>query len=293
MKVTKVTLKLALCGAVFAANHVWAQSCVWTVHDTELGAQVEWTWTQRGATNEYDAVKRNAGTGKVERFRFKLYEIRADRSVVFGRDDFVGRHRGTISADGRTAKGFQDWTGAPWTAELSAGCNTGGGSAANAAPPSAPPPPPPPPPSGRGNANIDVRATFPEIKPYTSDPSKPVTRQFSFPGPGRFRVRVVYGPWYRNTNNMIKWRSTVPIDGRDFGAWSEFLPGGIGISKKTDPERFVDGGNLVIDEELYVRQAQPGMEVAIFPAIVRFGDGSFQQLRASASVTIEWLGNVK
>jgi hypothetical protein len=98
--------------------------CVWRVRDTELGVAQEWTWTQKGSSNEYDAVRRNLQTGKTETFAFRMFERNPDRSVVLGRIDFVGRYRGTYSLDGKSAKGWQDWTGVNWTAEIS-GCGLG------------------------------------------------------------------------------------------------------------------------------------------------------------------------
>jgi hypothetical protein len=98
--------------------------CVWKVREDEVGTIFEWTWTRKGSSNDYDAVRRNTKTGKVDQFLVQQLEMNPDRSVVFGRANFVGRHRGVIAADGATAKGFLDWTGGPWSAEIS-GCGLG------------------------------------------------------------------------------------------------------------------------------------------------------------------------
>lgn len=136
---------------------------------------------------------------------------------------------------------------------------------------------------------LDLRATFPEVKPYSGEMSPAVTKAFAFPGQGRFRITVTYSPWSRLTNEMFKWRSTTPIDGRDFGAWVEFVPGATPVSSRGDPEPRVDGAGLVIVYEITVRQVQPDMQAAIMPPVVRFGDGSFHQLPTSASVVVESL----
>jgi hypothetical protein len=138
-------------------------------------------------------------------------------------------------------------------------------------------------------STLDLRANFPEIKPYSGPASQAVTRSFSFPGRGRYRLTVTYGPWYRNTNEMIRWRSTVPIDGRDYGGWVEYIPGATLVGSSGVPDPRVDGAKLVVVYEFTVRQAQPGMQAGIFPPIARFGDGSMHQLPASASVVIEEL----
>ena len=139
------------------------------------------------------------------------------------------------------------------------------------------------------DAVLDLRATFPEVNPYSGPMSPAVTEAFEFPGQGSFRITVTYSPWSRLTNEIFKWRSTVPIDGRDYGAWVDFVPGATAVSSRGDPEPRVDGGGLVVVYEITVRQAQPGMQAAIFPPVVRFGDGSFHQLPASASVVVESL----
>jgi hypothetical protein len=128
--------------------------------------------------------------------------------------------------------------------------------------------------------------TFPEIKPYSGPVAQPVIKSFSFPRPGRYQVRVTYGPWYRVTNEMFLWRSSMPIDGRDFGAWVPYIPGATTVSSRSEPEIWADAATLQIISEITVRQAQPGMQVAIFPPVVRFGDGSAHQLPASAKVEI-------
>jgi hypothetical protein len=138
-------------------------------------------------------------------------------------------------------------------------------------------------------AVLDHRASFAEVKPYSGQVSKPVIKPFSFPGPGRFRVRVTYSPWYRVANEQFRFRSTVPIDGRDFGGWVEFIPGATLISSHAVPNPRVDGAGLMIVYDITVRQAQPGMQAAIYPPVVRFGDGSAHQLLSSASVIIEGL----
>lgn len=138
---------------------------------------------------------------------------------------------------------------------------------------------------------LDLRATFPEVKPYSGQMSPAVTKAFAFPGQGRFRITVTYSPWSRLTNEMFKWRSTTPIDGRDYGAWVEFVPGATPVSSRGDPDPRVDGAGLVVVYEITVRQAQPDMEAAIIPPVVRFGDGSLHQLPTSASVIVESLDN--
>lgn len=145
--------------------------------------------------------------------------------------------------------------------------------------------------SGLPDPVLDLRVTFPERKPYTGPASQPVTKEFSFPVAGRFRITATYGPWYRVGSEQFKWRSIVPIDGRDYGAWVEFIPGVTTDGSKTRavPDPRVDGAGLVIVCEVAVRHAQPRMEAAIFPAVVRFGDGSLHQLPSSASVVIESL----
>jgi hypothetical protein len=132
-------------------------------------------------------------------------------------------------------------------------------------------------------------AGFPEIKPHSGPVSQPVVKLFSLPGPDRFRVTVTYSPWYRVTNEQFKWRSTVPIDGRDFGGWVEFIPGAIydGASDRSVPYPWVDGAGLVKTFDFTVRHAQPGMQATIYPPVVRFGDGSAHQLPSSASVVID------
>jgi len=96
--------------------------CVWKGREDEVGTVFEWTWTQRGSSNDYDEVRRNTRTGKVDKLVIRQFENNPNRTVVFGRAGFVGRHRGAYAADGRTAKGFLDWTGGPWSAEIS-GCD--------------------------------------------------------------------------------------------------------------------------------------------------------------------------
>lgn len=78
----------------------------------------------------------------------------------------------------------------------------------------------------------------------------------------------------------------MPIDGRDFNAWVEFIPGATLVSSREVPDPRVDAAGLVIVYEITVRQAQPGMQAAIYPPVVRFGDGSAHQLPSSASVVI-------
>lgn len=137
---------------------------------------------------------------------------------------------------------------------------------------------------------LDARASFPEVPAYSGPMSPPKVWEFNLKGPAKYRVRVVYAPWYRNSSEMIRWRSKNPIDGRDFGAWVEFIPGANVISARGIPEPWVDGSNLEKVAEFSIRHDQPGMELSINPPTVRFGGGSFMQLKASAQVTLEPVG---
>ncbi len=124
MKTRFRSFHLSVSLACVAFEPLLQGQCVWKGKEDEVGTIFEWTWTRRGASNDYDEVRRNTKTGKVQNFVVRQFEKRPDRSVVFGRVDFVGRHRGTVSADGRSAKGFLDWTGGPWSAEIT-GCGLG------------------------------------------------------------------------------------------------------------------------------------------------------------------------
>lgn len=92
--------------------------------------------------------------------------------------------------------------------------------------------------------------TFPEIKPYSGPVAQPVIKSFAFPRPGRYQVRVTYSPWYRVTNEMFLWRSTVPIDGRDFGAWVPDIPGATTVNSRSVPEIWADAATLQIISEI-------------------------------------------
>ena len=132
---------------------------------------------------------------------------------------------------------------------------------------------------------VDLRHGFPSIQPYTKPPSQPVSRQFSIPGPGTLQVTTVFSPWFRSSE-QVQFRSTEPVDGRDEAAWSGHIPGVDKISSSSTPERWVDSAMLSIVSNYRVRKPRPGLQVALFPSTVRFGDGSILQLANSVQVII-------
>jgi hypothetical protein len=132
---------------------------------------------------------------------------------------------------------------------------------------------------------VDLRHGFPSIQPYTKPPSQPVAREFAIPGPGTLQVTTVFSPWFR-AGEPVRFRSTVPVDGRDEAAWVGHIPGVERIGSISTPERWVDGAMLTIVSEYRVNKARPGLQVALFPSTVRYGDGSYLQLANSVQVTI-------
>lgn len=138
--------------------------------------------------------------------------------------------------------------------------------------------------------SLDARASFREIPAYSAAPTPPSVWEFDLKGPARYRVRVNYAPWYRNAAEMVKWRSRYPIDGRDFGAWVEFIPGAETVESHATPERWVDAAHLEKVAVISIRKDQPGMQLSINPPTVRFGDGSVMQLKGAAEVIIEPIG---
>ncbi|MFN8612589.1 MAG: hypothetical protein U0931_33925 [Vulcanimicrobiota bacterium] len=132
---------------------------------------------------------------------------------------------------------------------------------------------------------IDLRASFPEVKQYTSGPSAPVTRRFSLPKPGLVRVRVVESPWYRCSDSVLY---NAPLAGQNKrGAWGRF-PGAENLGTRFHPERAVEGSGLESVSEYRIRRPLEDIEVGIFPSVVRFGDGSLQQLANSVELQIEF-----
>ncbi|MGE4070879.1 MAG: hypothetical protein AB7E72_06850 [Lysobacterales bacterium] len=132
---------------------------------------------------------------------------------------------------------------------------------------------------------VDLRASFTRIPPYTQPASPPVTRAFTIPGAGRLRMVTTLSPWYR-AGEPVRFRSLVPVDGRDEGAWAARFPGVERVSMESTPERWVDGAALTIVNEYRAGIARPGLEVGLFPSAVRYGDGSMEQLENSVQVTI-------
>ncbi|MBS2037302.1 hypothetical protein JST97_20105 [bacterium] len=131
---------------------------------------------------------------------------------------------------------------------------------------------------------VDLRATFPAIKAYTSGPSAPVTKRFEV-RPGLVRVRVIECPWYRCSDSV---QFNAPVAGQSQrGAWGRF-PGAEYLGTRFQPERAVEGANLESVSEYRVRQPLHDIEVGIFPSVVRFGDGSLQQLANSVELQIEF-----
>ncbi len=134
---------------------------------------------------------------------------------------------------------------------------------------------------------LDLRASFKYIAPYTSLPSQPVARGFSIPGPGTIRMTTTLSPWFRSSEPVL-FRSLVPVDGRDEGAWTGHVPGVERVSSTSTPERWVDGADLTIVTEYRARKARPSLEVGLFPSTTRYGDGSVEQHANAVQVTIEW-----
>lgn len=135
--------------------------------------------------------------------------------------------------------------------------------------------------------DVDLRATFPHISPYTKPPSPMVIKDFSLPGPGTVKVVLILAPWFR-TGTPLVYRSLVPVDGRDEGAWTEHFPGVDYLKSSSIPERWVDGSGLTITSEYRVNKARPRLQVALAPSTVRFGDGSVEQLANSVQVSIQF-----
>jgi len=134
---------------------------------------------------------------------------------------------------------------------------------------------------------LDLRASFPRIEPYTKSPSLAVTRNFYVPGPGTLEITTVLNPWFRNTA-PVRFRSELPIDGRDEAAWAEHVPGVDRIGSQSTPERWVDGQVLTIVSTYHVSKARPKLHAGIFPSVIRYGDGSQLQLANAAQITIRW-----
>lgn len=139
-----------------------------------------------------------------------------------------------------------------------------------------------------GSELADLRVSFPRIEPYRGGPTAPLAREFSIPGPGTLTVNVTMAPWYR-VGDPLRFRSLVPVDGRDEAAWASHVPGADRVASTSTPERWVDGGDLNIVTRYRVNKARPRLEVGLFPSAVRFGDGSMLQLANSVQVTITWL----
>lgn len=135
---------------------------------------------------------------------------------------------------------------------------------------------------------VDLRASFVRIEPYTRPPSPPVTREFSVPGPGTLKLSTTISPWFR-VGEPVRFRSLVPVDGRDEAAWASRLPGAERLSSISTPERWVDGGDLTLLSEYRVRKALPRLELGLFPSAARYGDGSMLQLANAVRVTIVWI----
>lgn len=133
---------------------------------------------------------------------------------------------------------------------------------------------------------VDLRASFKYIPPYTTPPSQPVAKGFSIPGPGTIRMTTTLSPWFRSSEPVL-FRSLVPVDGRDEGAWTGHVPGVERVSSKSTPERWVDGADLTIVTEYRTRKARPSLEIGLFPSTFRHGDGSVEQHANSVHVTIE------
>ena len=137
----------------------------------------------------------------------------------------------------------------------------------------------------RGVDPIDLRASFKRIEPYTEAASPPVVKEFSLPGPGKLQIRMTLSPWYR-AGEPVRFRSGVPVDGRDEGAWTTHVPGVAPLSSVSTPERWVDGEPLTIVSDYRVPKARPNLQLGLFPSAVRFGDGSMLQLANSVAVTL-------
>jgi hypothetical protein len=135
---------------------------------------------------------------------------------------------------------------------------------------------------------VDLRASFARIPPYTQPASPPVTRAFSIPGPGTLRMVTTLSPWYR-VGEPVRFRSQIPVDGQDEGAWAGRFPGVERVSTVSTPERWVDGAALTIVNEYRAGVARPSLELGLFPSAVRYGDGSMEQLENSVQVTISWV----
>lgn len=139
---------------------------------------------------------------------------------------------------------------------------------------------------------LDLRASFAHIPPYTQPASDPVRREFAVPGPGTLRMTTTVSPWYR-VGEPVRFRSRVGADGRDEGVWTGGLNGLERLSLVSTPERWVDGAALTIVSEYRARSALQGLEVGLFPSVVRSGDGSLEQLANSVQVTITWTGEAQ
>ncbi len=134
---------------------------------------------------------------------------------------------------------------------------------------------------------VDLRASFQRIPPYTKPASPPVAKGFSIPGPGTLRVTTTLSPWFRSSE-PVRFRSLVPVDGRDEAAWTGHVPGVERVSSVSTPERWVDGAALTIVNEYRVSRARPSLEIGLFPSTVRHGDGAVEQLENAVQVTITW-----
>jgi len=126
---------------------------------------------------------------------------------------------------------------------------------------------------------VDLRATFPPIKPYTQPQSPPVTKKFRVPGPGRLVTYLTESPWYRSTNTLA-FRAPDTAWGR--------LPKASFLSMRFQPERLVEGNTAESWTEYRVSEAISEVEVGLFPAIIRHGDGSFTQLSSSLKIIVEF-----
>jgi len=112
--------------AVFLPPVLSAQSglCVWTVNETENGSPHQWTWTSRGGSPDFDAIRVHTQTGQKVRFTLRMTESNPNRTFVFVIQGKPGAFRGTYTLDGRKAEGFKDWGTGRFTAEIS-GCGLG------------------------------------------------------------------------------------------------------------------------------------------------------------------------
>lgn len=139
--------------------------------------------------------------------------------------------------------------------------------------------------ASQAQALIDLRTTFPHVAPYTGSVSPPVVRDFAVPGPGVLHIRLVLAPYYRSME-PLRFRSLLPIDGADESVFRPRVPGAVALQTRSNPERWVDGATLEIDSTVRFSKARPQLEVALFPSVVRFGDGSLEQLRNSVQVEL-------